>query len=375
MESQRPSLQRQALTLLDESLATIEDYEKEDYLKALEDAPRLVVTESDPTRFLWYTNFNAAAAARKLVLYWKRRREVFGDRAFLPLTLTGNGALSNEDIESIKTGWVVCLTNDADGRTVACLDPSRRLDHSLEIRLRCTFYFGQILSENEKSQTDGFVVLMIASGDGRYIDTATTHVRNLLFHTFPMKVKAFHVIKCMPRWTNNCLVQAFIGGMVRMYGYFLQGCPSYFHASEDKDGIVQSLESHGISRSGLPRFIGGSWSYERFSDWLTERAQMEREWHPEHSLPATVTAPGRAATLAASATNSDDGVYTSCRAEHGDDDVLNLSPDTSSSIGDAASLVLTDGNGGSESGVSVKRDEMYQYLRNQVRESVVHRSA
>jgi hypothetical protein len=45
---------------------------------------------------------NTAAAGRKLVLYWKRGREAFGDRVFLPLTL--NGALSTEDIEFIKTG-------------------------------------------------------------------------------------------------------------------------------------------------------------------------------------------------------------------------------------------------------------------------------
>jgi hypothetical protein len=35
----------------------IEDYEKEDYLKALEVAPRLVLLEWDPTRFLGFTNF------------------------------------------------------------------------------------------------------------------------------------------------------------------------------------------------------------------------------------------------------------------------------------------------------------------------------
>jgi hypothetical protein len=262
--------------------------------------------------------------ARKLVLYWKWRREVFGDRAFVPLTLTGNDALSNEDIEFFKTGSVVFLPNDADGGTVVCVDGSRRLDHSLEMRLRCFFYYGQIASENEKSQTDGFVALIAASNDGRYIDTATTHARNVLLHTFPMKLKAAHLIKCMPKWKNNCLTQALIGGMVRIYGRFLQGYQMNVHTSQDKDEIFQSLQSHGISRSGLPLYVGGSWSYERFSDWLIERAQMDREWHFEHSLPAAVTAPGG-----------------------------------------AASPVATDGDG-SKSGVFVKRDDMYQYLRKQV---------
>jgi hypothetical protein len=64
MESQRLYLQSQALTQLEEALATIEDYEKEDYLKAREVAPRLVLLESDPMRFLRFTNFNFAASAK-----------------------------------------------------------------------------------------------------------------------------------------------------------------------------------------------------------------------------------------------------------------------------------------------------------------------
>jgi hypothetical protein len=329
MESQRIWSQHQALTQLEVALTMIEDYEKEDYVKALEVAPQLVLTESDPARFLRYTNFNVAAAARKLVMYWKRRREVFGDRAFLPLTLTGNGALSTENIESIETGSVVFLPNDAAGRTVVCVDGSRRLDFTIETRLRCVFYYGQVLSENEVSQTDGFVLLAI-SNDSRFIDTASTQWRNLILNTFPMKLKAVHLIKCMPKWANNCLAQAFIGGMVRIYGRFLQGYQMNVHTSQDKNEIVLSLQSHGISRNGLPLRVGGSWSYERFSDWLTERARMDRdrEWHREHSLSAAVTAPGG-----------------------------------------AASLVATDGDG-IKSGVFVKRDEMYQYLRKQVAKAI-----
>jgi hypothetical protein len=322
MESQGLSLQHQALTQLEEALATIEDYEKEDYLKALEVAPRLVLLESDPTRFLRFTNFNTAAAARRLVLYWKRRREVFGYRAFLPLTLTGNGALSNEDIESFKTGSAVFLPNDADGRTVVCVDHSRRLYHPLDVRLRSFFYYGHILSENEKSQSDGFVVLTAARENGHVLEKGSILCRFLILNTFPIKIKAFHVIKRISKNTPLFrLAQAFISGMFKVCGHLIQGCQAYVHASENKDEIVQSLESHGISRSGLPRFIGGSWSYERFSDWLTERAQIDREWHTEHSLPAVVT--------------------------------------RGAACGD-----------GSKSGDFMKRDEMYQYLRNQVAKAI-----
>jgi hypothetical protein len=271
MESEILPSQHQAFSQLGVAMAMIADYEKEDYVKALEVAPQLVLTESDPIRFLRFTNFNVAAAAQMLVLYWKRRREVFGDRAFLPLTLTGDGALSNEDIEFIKSCELVFIPNDADGRTVVCHDGSRRLDHSLETRLRRHFYYGQVISENEVSQTGGLVILVIWN-DGRNIDHGTMPTRNLVLHTFPIKLKAIHMVKCMPKWVNNCLVQAFFSGMVKLYGHMIRGYQAdrYFHASQDKDEIVQSLESHGISRRGLPRRIGGSCSYEWFSDWFIE---------------------------------------------------------------------------------------------------------
>jgi hypothetical protein len=169
MENHGSPMQNQALSQLDAAIEVIADYDKEDYVKALEVALQLVLTESDPMRFLRFTNFNAAAAAQSIVLYWKRRREVFGDRAFLPLTLTGDGAFSDKDIDLIKTGYVVFLPNDQDGRAVMCTDYSRRLDHSLDTRLRCTFYHGHILAENEKSQTDGFIILAILN-DGNFMD-------------------------------------------------------------------------------------------------------------------------------------------------------------------------------------------------------------
>jgi hypothetical protein len=83
--------------------------------------------------------------------------------------------------------------------------------------------------------------------------------------------------------------------MLKICGYLFQGYKTYFHDSQDKDEIVQSLESHGISKRGLPRRIDGSGSYEGFSDWLIERARMDQERQPEKSFPATQTAPGVAA--------------------------------------------------------------------------------
>jgi hypothetical protein len=154
-------LQLGSFAQMQEALRVVPLYEKEDYLKALEVSPQLVMTESDPLRFLRHQNFNAQTAAQGLARYWKRRREIFGERTFLPMTITGDGALSAEDIEFINSGVVAFLPSDVNGRTVICYDSSRRLEqHSVESHLRAAFYYGQIVAENAVSQTDGYIALV-----------------------------------------------------------------------------------------------------------------------------------------------------------------------------------------------------------------------
>lgn len=56
-------------------------------------------------------------AAERLVKYWDFRKAVFGDKAFLPITLKG-GILSEKDMENLKLGHISLLPPDQYGRTV-----------------------------------------------------------------------------------------------------------------------------------------------------------------------------------------------------------------------------------------------------------------
>lgn len=64
-------------------------------------------------------------AARRVALYWKNRKEVFGDRAFLPLTLTGRSALKADEIAMVKTGYMAIMPDDQKGRPIYFHDLSR----------------------------------------------------------------------------------------------------------------------------------------------------------------------------------------------------------------------------------------------------------
>jgi hypothetical protein len=53
------------------------------------------------------------------------RRKIFGEHAFLPLTLTGNGALSQDAIEMLHGGYLFGLADDTQDRTIMYFDRSR----------------------------------------------------------------------------------------------------------------------------------------------------------------------------------------------------------------------------------------------------------
>jgi hypothetical protein len=229
------NLRHDAIAQLQTVIGTMAAYEKEDYLEAVQVVPHLVLTESDPLRFLRFTNFEKSAAAKGLVTYWKRRREIFGDRAFLPVTITGDGALSSDDIAFIKTGMSVILPNDSEGRSVVCVDTSRRLEHSRELRLRAAFYIAQILSENEVSQTEGVVGITILH-DSKF-DPLSIQCRAFIMGTVPMKIKVLHCVNCTPNWLRRSFTNLMVGWMT----YIFRTYPICVHSTRQKDEIVQTM--------------------------------------------------------------------------------------------------------------------------------------
>jgi hypothetical protein len=149
-----------AVLILQEALHEIPDEEKQAYLEALERVPLLVERESDPISFIRCEKYDAWAAARRLVAYWEVRKKLFGsDRAFLPMTQTGAMA---EDMEYAEKGSTTMLPDDDHGRPVVCWDRVRSMAAVIPraSALRCGFYFFQVLSEQERAQKGGYVVMI-----------------------------------------------------------------------------------------------------------------------------------------------------------------------------------------------------------------------
>jgi hypothetical protein len=101
------------------------------FVEALNKVPDFVTLESDPLLFIRFAGGNHAAAAKRLVDYWRSRQSTFGDSFLRPLDLSGKGALSQDDVDTLQTGFIKILPDDWCGRKV-----SKKQDGLLNSRIR-----------------------------------------------------------------------------------------------------------------------------------------------------------------------------------------------------------------------------------------------
>jgi hypothetical protein len=276
-----PALAAQACYELEEALELIPDEEKAAYMEAMQRVPDLVDSETDHFRFLWYEKYNISAAARRLVSYWECRKELFGERAFLPMTQMENGALSQDDITVFETGYLVLLPDDTDGCAVVCYDGSRLgpsvHDPGGRSRLRCLFYTLSVVSEKRRACVDGFVGIEIASelgyeqSKGRFFELAEK--------VLPVHLKALHLVNSPP---TTVVEKTFFGTIVPATLKLL-GATAYrrahVHTGKSKEEILEKLKACGFFSKGLPECVGGTWTYDNLSKWQTERRPVEEEIH------------------------------------------------------------------------------------------------
>ena len=261
------------LAQIDSILRTMPANETEAYMEAKRVVPHLVATESDPLKFLRCVNImNSQNAAQRIARYWRVRCHLFGERAFRPMTSTSDGALTETDRDFLRTGMLAFLPNDSQGRTVLCVDISRRLDHAPEVRRRVIFYMAHIIAENDLSQTEGFVMLYVIS-DSYKLDQYSVQAAMDGMQILPFKVNTLHILDLASEKDH---VQQF----EHTHGFLLSRIPSPLHRYASKQDYAKALAAFGLSRQGLPRSLGGLWSYQLFVQWQNERTRIERKRHP-----------------------------------------------------------------------------------------------
>ena len=218
-----------------------------------------------------------------MALYWKNRKEVFGERAFLPLTLSGNSALKEDEIAMVKTGYMTIMPDDDRGRPIYYHDLSRlTVPFTGESRTRCAFYIMQLISERESSRNAGAIGIAAYTKNAPKGATNPKHGRKATEMArdgvFPCHWRAIHV--CAVGMKSNTLRDKyFIPFTMQMLRFWKAlSLRTIVHVDEKPDGIRSCLQKYGVPPSCVPTTVGGTWTYENdFKKWYDDRVELEKE--------------------------------------------------------------------------------------------------
>ena len=278
-------VQEKALTALEEAIQLIPQHDKAAFMEARGKIPaERMNTEASPIRFLRMDNYNTWAAAQRLALYWKCRKQLFGSRAFLPMNQTGEGTLNRDDSGALARAFFSIMPNDHFGRCVLRLDPSKRADTSTESRKRVIFYIMSIACENDMTQKDGVVIMNMFSEP--QLDQTSREMAEIIKDALPCRLHRFHIINTPDRSGKKSAVKVFLNTFVPAMLNFVGrdafiGSHAIVHAGKDNEDLVQELSRHGLTKDHLPTWMGGAWEYEGYMQWLDLR--LRYEWN----LPVT----------------------------------------------------------------------------------------
>ena len=306
-QRQQAALRRRLI----DALRHIPDAESLAYREAMATAPSVVERESDPILFLTFARGDFIAAARRICCYWHVRKLNFGQRAFLPLNITGIGALSAKDIRSLRNGYAAVLPCHSSGRSVFVLNKSKCCEglSSQHLESRALFYQLQQVCENHLSHTDGIYVLIQLQRE--LIETVDTNLGADLFSrlvdAFPITIHALHLVAVIPivSQLDASLLQVLQSKLssikqswekaLRVFGN------AQLHVATSETMAGQILEREAFSRASLPISMGGSWTYEiDFEQYLLIQLSKERLL----AAGSCVLAPSNCRLVAATATST-----------------------------------------------------------------------
>jgi len=235
----------------DEALNEIDDSKKVALVRAQTICPELV-GEKEKEIFLNWADLDVKHAVERFVTYWIHRQKLFGDEAFLPLTLERT---IRKDWITLQAGiWSLLPKKDIHGRALIWMDPSRRDPkiHSPESEIRCLWCVIHNALKDKSVQENGFVFLMY----GRHCSILkhfSRRAHELLWEScnkwLPIKLRAMHLIGSPPFAYLLRPVLNFLAGHKNRQRIRL-------HNGKNEE-VLKSLSMYGIPDVALPVEIGG----------------------------------------------------------------------------------------------------------------------
>jgi hypothetical protein len=187
-----------------------------------------------------------------------------------------DGMMSDEDVRTLETGFVVMLPKDRDGNFVIALEPCKARMYSGDSQRRCFFYMLYVLCEQQTTGKEKLVVLAFMNDiDSEQLNDSTTYVD--VQKAFPIELDFLHIFfeSTGLGWFSQ---QSRAEDMLRK----LLSAPNdrtEVHSLQAELGDSFSA-IYGLDGRHLPVRLGGSWTLEEFKTWQKHRVESEYLLYP-----------------------------------------------------------------------------------------------
>ena len=243
-----------------------------EFYEAKSFAPALVERETRAADFLRAEDFHTLRASFRLAMYWKTRKEIFGERWLLPMSMTGAGTLTPDQVELLRTGFMSMPSSE--DQAVFINDESRLPKGVPLYNPAIFFYLHSVSPWDKRFQSKGHTMF---------------HVINR-FHLEPLPQSRQNMVKKLRAslpWTCKkvAVARSFDPDQDELLDY------SAFHVQRLAEKVFGSadyiigdsvrstlnlLEENGMDRACIPVAMGGDYFYhQHFDKWIRARISAE----------------------------------------------------------------------------------------------------
>lgn len=192
------------------------------------------------------------------------------------MTQDGRGALAQDDIEVLGTGYLTFLPRDNSGRPVIFFDISRLANDEVnqEMHYKCIFYMMSTMIDDEKSYSKEFSVIALMYDNVAPQIHGWKAMGEILERAFPLTMVDIHAVFYPVNHASNDLTKALSVTAPRLIQLGTHRCTVHRGTAAQ---VLHELESSGFNIENLPVSVGGTWSYTGFDEWRKRRRSIESE--------------------------------------------------------------------------------------------------
>ena len=199
--------------------------------------------------------------------YWEKRVDIFGEKAFQPLTLSE--ALAGDE-QSFGLGAMTLLsTKDPSGRALVYYDPSKldKSKYTTKSMVRTFWYVFHAALENEDAEKRG-VIFLIDPGRAKFSNfdrSVAKLMAGSIKGALPVRVSAIHVIH-PPTFFKLIwpIMKVLLSERLRKR--------LNLHSGSDEVVLKKLNEKFGLELHMLPKEVGGHVTVDH-KGWLQHRSE------------------------------------------------------------------------------------------------------